>query len=99
MGKSLVCAKSTGWPSTKPKVRDWGQGQGAGVMEWFGDRNRALRRRLFQAEQQLEVEREFVRVLGEQLRNRDDQVFLLRERVRELERAKSGEEGEYGNGA
>jgi len=54
-------------------------------MEWFGDRNRELRRRVYQAERELETEREFVRVLGEQLRNRDDQVFLLRERVRELE--------------
>lgn len=54
-------------------------------MNWFGDRDRTLRRRLYLAERELETEREFVRVLGEQLRNRDDQVFLLRERVRELE--------------
>jgi hypothetical protein len=54
-------------------------------MNWFGDQDRTLRRRLYLAERELETEREFVRVLGEQLRNRDDQVFLLRERVRELE--------------
>lgn len=57
-------------------------------MNWFGDQDRTLRRRLYLAERELETEREFVRVLGEQLRNRDDQVFLLRERVKELERAK-----------